>query len=248
MKVVFHEDFYSVYNGDSASARGRMESIVEVVQPFVEFIDAVPAPETDVAAVHTKAHIDAVRKKRLYDICALSAGGSVMAATLGLTEPSFGLVRPPGHHASAGSSWGFCYFNNMAIALEALKQKNRIRTAYVLDIDLHYGDGTVNILGDKDYVTIHNVELQERFAFMDDISKEMANCRADIIGISAGFDNHREDWGGILRTEDYYEIGGKVRAAALRCGCGCFGILEGGYNHQVLGQNVLALIMGLSGQ
>jgi acetoin utilization deacetylase AcuC-like enzyme len=39
-----------------------------------------------------------------------------------------------------------------------------------------------------------------------------------------------------------------VRDSARRCGGGCFGILEGGYNHQVLGHNVMALIEGLSGQ
>jgi len=40
--------------------------------------------------------------------------------------------------------------------------------------------------------------------------------------------------------------GGRVRSAADRNGGGCFAILEGGYNHQVLGQNVLALIQGMA--
>jgi acetoin utilization deacetylase AcuC-like enzyme len=38
-----------------------------------------------------------------------------------------------------------------------------------------------------------------------------------------------------------------VKAATTRSGGGCFGILEGGYNHQILGQNVMAMIEGLSG-
>jgi acetoin utilization deacetylase AcuC-like enzyme len=81
---------------------------------------------------------------------------------------------------------------------------------------------------------------------MREVADEMGRCQADIIGISAGFDNHEEDWGGTLTTDDYEEIGRMVRAAAERCSGGCFGILEGGYNHQVLGHNVLALIKGLS--
>jgi acetoin utilization deacetylase AcuC-like enzyme len=81
---------------------------------------------------------------------------------------------------------------------------------------------------------------------MAEVADEMGRCQADIIGISAGFDNHEEDWGGTLATDDYTEIGRLVRAAAERCSGGCFGILEGGYNHQVLGHNVLALIKGLS--
>ena len=81
---------------------------------------------------------------------------------------------------------------------------------------------------------------------MDEVAKEMSTCRTDIIGISAGFDNHIEDWGGLLLTEDYYHIGRLVKDASARCKGGCFGILEGGYNHSVLGDNVKALLQGLS--
>jgi len=73
----------------------------------------------------------------------------------------------------------------------------------------------------------------------------MKNCRADLIGISAGFDNHAADWGGQLNTEDYEEIGYWVPSAADRNDGGWFGILEGGYNLEVLGENVLALIQGM---
>ncbi|MDM8552955.1 histone deacetylase family protein, partial [Desulfobacterales bacterium HSG2] len=201
--------------------------------------------EADIAAVHTQNHIEHVRRNGLYDISALAAGGAIQAATLGLTEPCFGLIRPPGHHASSESSWGFCYFNNMAVATEALKRQGKIRSAYILDIDLHYGDGNVNILGNRDYVLVHNVEEHRRDAYMDEVRREMENCHADIIGISAGFDNHEEDWGNVLKTEDYTEIGRMVRESANRQGGGCFGILEGGYNHQVLGRNVMALLEGM---
>ena len=247
MKVIFHEDFYQVYTSDPASAPGRIEAVVEVIRPHVEFVPAVPASEEDILAVHTRGHVDSVRKRGLYPIAALAAGGAIQAATLALTEPCFGLIRPPGHHASSDSAWGFCFFNNMSIALEALRRKKRIQTAYVLDIDLHFGDGTVNILGNKEYVTVYNVSAHHRQAYMEEVREAMDGCRADIIGISAGFDNHEEDWGGVLHTEDYREIGRKVRGAAARCKGGCFAILEGGYNHTVLGPNVMALAEGLSG-
>jgi len=248
MKVIFHEDFYEVYTSDPAAAAGRMEAVMDVVESRVDLIKAEAASEADITAVHTKTHIDYVKGEGLYSISALAAGGAIQAATLGLKEPALGLIRPPGHHASSNSSWGFCYFNNMAVAIERLKRANMIETAYVLDIDLHFGDGTENILGDKRYVTVHNCAAGSRDAYMDEVADEMARCQADIIGISAGFDNHKEDWGGTLETDDYKEIGRLVRAAALRCGGGCFAILEGGYNHQVLGYNVLALVEGLSGE
>jgi acetoin utilization deacetylase AcuC-like enzyme len=54
-----------------------------------------------------------------------------------------------------------------------------------------------------------------------------------------------EDWGGLLLTEDYRRVGRMVREAAARNHGGCFGLLEGGYNHRVLGANVLAFMEGL---
>jgi acetoin utilization deacetylase AcuC-like enzyme len=245
MKAIFHEDFYKVYTSDPAATHGRMESIIEAIDGEVEFVAAEPASEEQIKLAHSPGHIEYVRSQRLYDISALAAGGAIQAAEIGLTEPAFGIVRPPGHHASAESCWGFCYFNNMAIALETLKAKNRISTAYVLDIDLHYGDGNVNILGKRQYVTVHNLEARERKGYMLEVARKMDRCKVDVIGISAGFDNHLDDWGGVLSTDDYEEIGAMVRAAADKAGGGCFAILEGGYNHKVLGQNTLALIRGL---
>ncbi len=248
MKVIFHKDFYTVYTTDPAAAMGRLEPVVETISPHVEFVEAQAATETQLELAHAKTHVERIKHLDLFDMAALAAGGAIQAATVGLVEPCFGLVRPPGHHASHDSCWGFCYFNNMAIALEVLRRANAIQTAYVLDIDLHYGDGTVNILGTRPYATVHNVEAATRQGYLDEVSTQLSHCHADIIGISAGFDNHRDDWGGLLTTDDYRQIGQMVSEAAHRNNSGCFAILEGGYNHDVLGENVLALIDGLAGR
>jgi len=246
MKVVFHSDFYDVYSDDPAAAAGRMEAIISAIEPYVEFVRARPATEAEISAVHTPEHIERIRRMGLYEIAALAAGGAVQAATMGLAEACFAAIRPPGHHASAGSCWGFCFFNNMAVAIEALKQQGRIRTAYVLDFDLHFGDGTENILGRKSYISIHNPGAYDREAYLQEVERELERFPVDLIGVSAGFDNHRQDWGGLLRTDDYFAMGRMVRDAARRNNGGCFAVLEGGYNYDVLGQNALALINGLS--
>jgi acetoin utilization deacetylase AcuC-like enzyme len=247
MKVVFHEDFYQIYTNDPAAAAQRMEAVVETIEPQVEFVTAAPAVRQHIAAVHTGMHIQHVENQGLYEIAALAAGGAVQAAQIGLAEPCFALIRPPGHHASAASSWGFCFFNNMAIAMVTLREQKKIESACVLDIDLHFGDGTANTLGNRDWVTVVNVEAPSRRQYLRQVEAAMKNCRADLIGISAGFDNHIEDWGGLLHTEDYEQIGYRVRSAAARNDGGCFAVLEGGYNHQVLGENVLALMQGMNG-
>ncbi|KPJ75992.1 MAG: acetylpolyamine aminohydrolase [Deltaproteobacteria bacterium SG8_13] len=248
MQVVFHEDFYQVYTGDPAAASGRMEAVVETIEPQVEFVRAEPAVRQYIAAVHSEAHIRQVEDQGLFDIAALAAGGAVQAARIGLLEPCFALIRPPGHHASAASAWGFCYFNNMAVALETLRRQKKINSALVLDIDLHFGDGTVNIFGNRNWAGIVNVEASNRSEYLQQVEQTMKSCRADLIGISAGFDYHTDDWGGLLHTGDYEEIGRQVRKAAERNAGGCFAILEGGYNHDVLGENVLALINGMAGR
>ena len=53
------------------------------------------------------------------------------------------------------------------------------------------------------------------------------------------------DWGGTLATEDYRTMGRWVREEAEARGAGCFALLEGGYNHDVIGANALALVEGM---
>lgn len=248
MKVIFHEDFYQVYSSDPASASGRMEAIVHLIGKKHKLIPGLPAAETDIDAVHTERHIQRVRLDGVYDIALLAAGAAIQAATIGMKEPAFALIRPPGHHASEDSAWGFCYFNNMAVALTHLLRKGLIRKASVLDFDLHYGDGTVNILGGQDHVHIFNPSASNRNIYLRTVEDFLREQQTDMIGISAGFDNHAEDWGGLLLTEDYREMGRMVKETAGRIGAGYFAILEGGYNHRVLGRNVLALLEGMDVQ
>jgi acetoin utilization deacetylase AcuC-like enzyme len=70
--------------------------------------------------------------------------------------------------------------------------------------------------------------------------------RRDIIAVSAGFDRHVLDWGGMLKTEDYERIGEIVKVYAEEWAKGrYFAVLEGGYNHSVLGKNVRAFLIGM---
>jgi len=211
-----------------------------------EILEAVIAEPEDIARAHSGSHIADVHAQGLYDIAALAAGGAIQAAILGLAEPAFALIRPPGHHASESDSWGFCYFNNMAVALCHLLANNQIKTAAVLDFDLHYGDGTANIFVGNSAVKTFDPSGSDRQVYLKQVESFLSKLQVDMIGISAGFDNHEDDWGNLLKTHDYFDMGQMVKEAALKTGAGYFAILEGGYNHNVLGQNVLALLEGMS--
>ena len=71
---------------------------------------------------------DCPNYKNIFYYSLLSAGGAIKAMEIALKkEFSFSLMRPPGHHAGKNSLGGFCYFNNIAIAVvKALEKLNKI--------------------------------------------------------------------------------------------------------------------------
>jgi acetoin utilization deacetylase AcuC-like enzyme len=250
MKIIFHPRFYEVYTSDPAAAPGRMESIVKALEKDFEFVEPVPASERDLERVHGRSHIQYVKGDSLvYEIGCLAAGGAILAAEMAFeNQPAFGLIRPPGHHASSHSCWGFCYFNNIAIAIKKLLSEEKIKGALILDFDLHFGDGTANTFSGSQSVSYFHPEGTRREGFLEEVKQCLQTEKPyDIIAISTGFDRHEEDWGGLLKTEDYFTIGKWAKEASLeRCQGRRFGVLEGGYNHSVLGINVRSLLQGLS--
>jgi acetoin utilization deacetylase AcuC-like enzyme len=70
---------------------------------------------------------------------------------------AYGLCRPPGHHAARSMYGGYCFFNNAAIAAEAIVRDTGERVA-ILDVDYHHGNGSQQIFwrrGDVRYASIH---------------------------------------------------------------------------------------------
>jgi acetoin utilization deacetylase AcuC-like enzyme len=76
---------------------------------------------------------------------------------------AFALCRPPGHHAGRAVYGGYCFFNNAAVAAQALRDRGAARVA-VLDVDYHHGNGTQDIFydrGDVLFVSLHADPLHE---------------------------------------------------------------------------------------
>ncbi|MGN8157791.1 histone deacetylase family protein [Salinisphaera sp. SWV1] len=94
-------------------------------------------------------------------------------------EAAFGLCRPPGHHAAFDQYGGYCFFNNAAIAAQAAREAGAARVA-ILDVDYHHGNGTQQILYDRDdvlFVSLHCDPLDEFPHYL--------GC-ADELGVDAG--------------------------------------------------------------
>ncbi|MFX0082800.1 MAG: histone deacetylase family protein [Candidatus Hodarchaeota archaeon] len=254
MKIVFHERYYnSDYAMDPAARQGRLEGIIELLHETkdFEFITPKPATKVDILRAHTERHFNNIRKNSLlFELASLAAGGSILAAEEGLNgNPTFAVIRPPGHHASADSCWGFCYFNNISISLLKLFSEQKITSAFVLDFDLHTGDGNINILTNRDdgfKVKILNPISSGHINYVREVEDFMQNLKdIDIFVASAGFDQGIEDWGNLLYPEDYYELGRLMKDYSEKlCKGRRYALLEGGYNHSVLPKNVNEFCQG----
>ncbi len=254
MKIIFHEKYLPSYDSTPAGDTGRIEPTLALLRedPSYEFLTPEPANPDSIKRAHTPEHIEHIKNygrgsSYLYGISLLGAGGAILAAERGAEgEPAFGLIRPPGHHASTDSCWGFCYFNNMAVSLYHLRDIYGLKRAVVIDFDLHVGDGNINILGDDPGYTIFNPGAPTEKEYLLEVEKNLNSAgKCDIIAASAGFDQGIADWGGLLPSRAYFEIGRMMKEFSReRCGGRRYALLEGGYNFKEMAKSIKAFCEG----
>jgi acetoin utilization deacetylase AcuC-like enzyme len=279
MKLIFSEKCLE-YNWPGHIERPeRVRQALGLLRERYDFMEPTPASQEDTLAVHSREYVDRIKNaeagsyldgdtpapKNIYEYALLSAGAALLASQ----ENSFSLMRPPGHHAGkngramGASTLGFCYFNNIAIAIKKLG-----KSTLILDIDGHHGNGTQEIFqGDPKvkFISLHrhptypgtglisqgnclNFPLPSSAGdalYLRTLEKglsqvEMANI--EVIAISAGFDAHQGDLASLgLTSNCYREIGRKVGALKKPV----FGVLEGGYIGEYVGRDLHELISGI---
>ena len=258
---------------------GRVRRAYEILRELgYRFVEPKPAREEDLLLVHSRGHVERIKRGNffdpdtpaypgIYEYARLAAGGAMLAAEL----EGFSLLRPPGHHAGrdgralGAPTLGFCYFNNVALAVRKLDLPTLI-----VDIDGHHGNGTQEIFaGDPKvkFVSLHragiypgtgwdsgpnfvNVPLDEvgdelYLKHLDRALRKVGAEECEVIAISAGFDSHAGDLSSLgLSTEGFRRIG--ERLAELEKPV--FGVLEGGYIGENVGRDLHALLEGLQGR
>jgi acetoin utilization deacetylase AcuC-like enzyme len=164
----------------------RLEAVLAALSaPAFAGLERVSAPrasDDQLCLVHPRSYVDGVlgsippqgRHQLDGDTivspgsgdAALRAAGAAVAGVDAVCEGRarnvFCAVRPPGHHAEADQSMGFCLFNNVAVAALHARVKHGLRRVAVIDFDVHHGNGTQHMFerdADLFYASSHEWPL-----------------------------------------------------------------------------------------
>jgi acetoin utilization deacetylase AcuC-like enzyme len=94
-----------------------------------------------------------------------SVGGTLLAARDAMSTGFGGNLAGGTHHAFRGEGAGFCVFNDLAIAVLALRRDGLAARAAVIDLDVHQGDGTASIFEDDAEVLTVSLHGGNNFPF-----------------------------------------------------------------------------------
>lgn len=100
-----------------------------------------------------------------------SVGGTLAAAADALSTGFGGNLAGGTHHAFRVEGSGLCVFNDVAVAILALRRDHRARRFAVIDLDVHQGDGTASIFEDDPYVFTLSLHGDNNFPFRKQASK-----------------------------------------------------------------------------
>lgn len=90
-----------------------------------------------------------------WDVASYASGGILNAVEHvidGKFNQAFCLTRPPGHHANSEKGMGFCLFNHIALAARYAQKKLGVGKIFIIDWDVHHGNGTQDIFYEDDSV------------------------------------------------------------------------------------------------
>ncbi|KAK6138160.1 hypothetical protein DH2020_028096 [Rehmannia glutinosa] len=143
----------------------RVKNMVSILKrgpiaPFVSWHQGRPALISELLSFHTQEYINELVEADKHQgkiICsgtflnpgswdaALLAAGTTLSAMKhildGHAKITYALVRPPGHHAQPTRADGYCFLNNAGLAVQ-LALSSGLKNVAVIDIDVHYGNGT----------------------------------------------------------------------------------------------------------
>ena len=133
-----------------------------------DFLEPKPATDKDILLVHTSEYVYKLQygtltaaeelqmeipySEELVDAFWLMTGGSILAAQRAQDDGVAFNIGGGFHHAFPNHGEGFCMIHDVAVAIRRLQKDGRIKRAMTVDLDVHQGNGTAAIFGNRQVV------------------------------------------------------------------------------------------------
>jgi acetoin utilization deacetylase AcuC-like enzyme len=139
------------------ATRGELEAVHDPgLVDMIEQLVAVGGGPID-ADTHVDAACYRAARHASGAACAM-----VRALIAGEARTAFAALRPAGHHAERSRAMGFCLFNNIAVAAQLAIDQLGVRRVFILDWDVHHGNGTAEIFRHRNdvlFASIHQADI-----------------------------------------------------------------------------------------
>jgi acetoin utilization deacetylase AcuC-like enzyme len=168
MLILRHDSSLRHDTGGHPESIARIAAIYNALEACdwlgADVLDSSPVALDVLHAVHPPAYVDVIRgvcesgggnldadtvvSPGSWEAALHAAGGAVElvdALVGGAVRTGASLHRPPGHHAEAAQAMGFCLFANVAVACQHAIDAHGLERVFVLDFDVHHGNGTNDI-------------------------------------------------------------------------------------------------------
>ncbi len=141
-------------------------------------LEPAPASRDELLRVHTAEYLDDLEQLRwtrrtmsselpltaeIVRAYVLAAGGTTLAAREALSRRFAVNLGGGFHHAFADHAEGFCYVNDIGVAVRALQHDGLVRRVAIVDCDVHQGNGTARLFRDDASVFTLSLHQQRNF-------------------------------------------------------------------------------------
>lgn len=185
LPLIYH-DRYDLHLGAHVfpSQKYRLVRDALIAQKFAtpaDIIAPAPASDDDILRVHTPEYVRKLKtgtlapheilrmeipySQQLIDAVWLAAGGSIEAGNRALSNPQRVAVNIGGgfHHAYPDHGEGFCVIHDVAVAIRRLQHDRAMRTAMIIDTDVHHGNGTAAIFANDPSVFTFSIHQEHNY-------------------------------------------------------------------------------------
>lgn len=192
--IIYTEEYLLHDSEYHPENKNRLRSVMNFLTKMDVFekmpmVEPRRAGDRDILRVHTDEHLNLIKaadregglidadtylSKGSFEIAMLAAGGAMTCVDLFLEgyKYNFAMIRPPGHHAEPDRPMGFCLFNNVAIGAKYAIDEHQVERIFVLDFDVHHGNGTQKIFYSSDdvlFFSLHQHPLYPGSGMVEEI-------------------------------------------------------------------------------